>query len=1131
MPDRRLNEIRNAMRLSSHEDEAVSVGRMVDLWPFDTDKNRAVCNRAAEFVTKLRRERRPNLMERFLSQYGLNTDEGIALMCLAEAYLRTPDDETLDALISDKIGESNWSRHLGRAESALVNASTWALMLTGKVFRTIPAATGDMVTTMRAVVRRLGEPVARVAVGEAMKVLGQQFVLGRSIDEALDNAAEIGSEGYLHSFDMLGEAALTANDAKRYFLAYSDAISEIAKRAKAGNPHDNPGISVKLSALHPRYQSVHRARVLDELVPRVAALAEHAKAANIGLAIDAEEMDRLDLSLDIVEAVLANRDIKGWGGFGVVVQAYSKQTSFVLDWLYALTKKLDRRISVRLVKGAYWDSEIKLAQLLGLAGYPVFTRKAATDISYLVAARQLLSMTDRIYPQFATHNAHTAVAIEAMAAPDSVFEFQRLHGMGEGLHEILRQSDGRRRRIYAPVGVHRDLLAYLVRRLLENGANSSFVHQLLDNSVAATQIAADPMALIEADAYTPHPRIVLPQAIFADRINAAGWNLNVSHQREQLDAAMSPFRVHIWGAGAEPDGALKLYNPANRAKPVGTVNQDDTQSVQQAIGRAVNGFDSWSATSAEDRGQILERAANFYEENGAELMALAVREAGKTRSDAIAELREAVDFLRYYAGEARKLGNDRMPLGVIGCISPWNFPLAIFTGQVASALAAGNTVVAKPAEQTPLIAARAVELLHQAGVPAAALAIVIGDGAAIGPALTGDPRIAGIAFTGSNDTARLIDCSLAEAGNWDAPLVAETGGINAMIVDSTALLEQTVGDILLSAFQSAGQRCSALRVLYVQRDIAAALLEMLEGAVREMQIGDPWDPATDIGPVIDEAARAGIVRHCETFAARGRKLFQVDLPKECANGTFVAPTVLRLERISELEKEIFGPVLHVIEFEASDIDQVIADINATGFGLTFAIHSRIETRVNAICERIHAGNIYVNRNQIGAVVGVQPFGGEGLSGTGPKAGGPHTVTRFTTPEAGTLPSQRPVLLAGPTGERNSYTVLPRGAVICLGPGDGDFKLQQDLAAATGNRALVVRDAGELNRTLDHSAVDIVLYDGDDRGGLRRTLAKRTGRRVQLLRCDCDPVRLMKEKSISEDTTASGGNATLLAEAG
>jgi RHH-type proline utilization regulon transcriptional repressor/proline dehydrogenase/delta 1-pyrroline-5-carboxylate dehydrogenase len=996
---------------------------------------------------------------------------------------------------------------------------------------------------------------------------------------------------------MLGEAARTSKDAQRYFLSYAAAIAAIARHARSDNPQANSGISVKLSALHPRYELVQRERVMTELVPRVIALAEHARAGNIGFNIDAEEADRLDLSLDVIEAVLSTRDLTGWDGFGVVVQAYSKMAPAVLDWLYALCEKLDRHISVRLVKGAYWDSEIKNAQLLGLAAYPVLTRKTSTDVSYLACARKLFAYNARIYPQFATHNAHTVCAVNTIAPAGARYEFQRLHGMGESLHEALRQEDGRQRRIYAPVGIHKDLLAYLVRRLLENGANSSFVHQILDRGIPIERIAADPVSATEQASPIAHPAIPLPPDLYGSaRRNSTGWNLNNPDMAGELEQAMTEFRNNRWHAGptiaaaGNGNAGEPVYSPIDPRDPVGVVVQATAEHADQALTAATEAFSGWQTIPVAERAAMLERAADLYEAHTAELFALATREAGKTRLDGIAEVREAVDFLRYYASEARRLLIDgtRTPLGPVVCISPWNFPLAIFTGQIAAALAAGNTVIAKPAEQTPLIAARAVGLLHQAGVPGDALILLPGDGAVVGAALTADARTRGVCFTGSTETARHIDRAMASDGDPRAALVAETGGLNAMIVDSTALPEQAVRDIVMSAFQSAGQRCSALRALFIQRDVAHNVLEMLEGAARELVIGDPWLPSTDVGPVIDQEAQQDIAAYCARLEASGKLLFRVPLPQACPPGTFIAPVAFRLEKLADLQREVFGPVLHVIVYDESELDSIVEQINAAGYGLTLGVHSRIDARVDSICARAHIGNIYINRNQIGAVVGVQPFGGEGLSGTGPKAGGPHYLTRFTrlrtasaspAPAASGTPAQialslpaplndaaktalqhvtglsfEPVALTGPTGERNTYSLHPRGTVLCLGPDARTLTAQAILALATGNRALLAETAdpaaaksisaaavkaglnsvttvtGSAEQLARQAQFEVAMFDGGDEAArpLRIALAERSGPRIPLLDSAEEVVRLCAERVLSEDTTASGGNASLLA---
>ena len=1188
-----LQRARRAIRDAVAVEEETHVETLLADLALDAATRAHISTRAARVAGELRAAGKSSLLERFLAEYGIGDHEGVALMCLAEAFLRTPDTATLDALITDKIGTGDWARHVGRASSALVNASTWALLLTGRTLRADAPANHDLGTLMRNLLQRLGEPLARGAVSEALKILARQFVLGRNISEAMQQAAA-GAADYLYSYDMLGEAARTDADARRYFLAYAQAIAAIVRGATAADPHANAGISVKLSALHPRYEALQHERVMHELVPRVVALAEHARAGNIGMSIDAEEAERLDLSLSVIEAVLATPDLADWSGFGIAVQAYAKTAPAVIAWLHALCRKLNRRIAVRLVKGAYWDSEIKRAQLLGLPGYPVLTRKSSTDVSYLHCAQQLFACAPHLYPQFATHNAHTVCAINAMAPAGAAYEFQRLLGMGEALHERLRAEDGRPRRIYAPVGVHRDLLAYLVRRLLENGANSSFVHQLTDAAVPVDVLVADPVAVSRRVRPLAHPAIALPPQLFgAERRNSRGWDLGEPHTLAALDAAMQPFRHCCWHAAASVDGAHQpprvLYNPANNDDRVGTVCAASASQVDAALSLACAAFPRWRARPVAERAALLERAADLYENHLAELLALAAREAGKTRRDALAEVREAVDFLRYYAAHARRVltSAERSPCGPFACISPWNFPLAIFTGQLAAALVAGNPVLAKPAEQTPLMAARAVALLHEAGVPRDVLLLLPGDGESVGAALSGDPRIAGVCFTGSLATACAIDRTLATVGNPDAVLIAETGGINAMIVDSTALAEQVVRDVMASAFRSSGQRCSALRVLFVQADVAPAILRMLEGAARELSIGDPWLPATDIGPLIDADAAHDVLAHGAALAQDGRRLFQVPLPAVCTNGSFAAPAAFRLDRFSDLAREVFGPLLHVRVFQEHELEGLIAEIDAGGYGLTFALHSRIESRIERLCAAARSGNIYINRDQIGAVVGSQPFGGVGLSGTGPKAGGPHYLTRFTkrhaTPHiAGNLPAPLAALqaalpaplrvwsdaaladaatvsftaqgLPGVTGERNTYVLRPRGIALCLGPTPQQLTAQTVRALATGNRVVLARNHSEPTadqlvqaanaaglpsvRLLDDephtwlatAPVDMVLFDGprDELRALRRLLAARPGARIPVLAAHDDSLRLCVEQVVSEDTTAAGGNASLLA---
>ncbi|WP_298678923.1 bifunctional proline dehydrogenase/L-glutamate gamma-semialdehyde dehydrogenase PutA [uncultured Lentibacter sp.] len=1138
---------RTKISANMYADEAATLERLIAEAGLCAETRKRISADAATLVRGIRESSDPGMMEVFLAEYGLSTDEGIALMCLAEALLRVPDAETIDALIEDKIAPSNWASHLGESTSPLVNASTWALMLTGKVLNE-PAP--GIIGSLRGAVKRLGEPVIRTAVGRAMKEMGRQFVLGETIVGAMERAAKMEAKGYTYSYDMLGEAARTEGDAKRYHLAYSRAITAIAQACTHSDIRENPGISVKLSALHPRYEEAQRARVMDELAPRLRSLALLAKSAGMGLNVDAEEADRLAISMDVIAEVLSEPALAGWDGFGVVVQAYGQRAGDAIDYLNALAERLDRRIMVRLVKGAYWDTEVKRAQVEGVEGFPVFTAKPATDVSYIANAKKLLGMTARIYPQFATHNAHTVAAVLDMAAEMGVskdaYEFQRLHGMGEALHDIVLKERATHCRIYAPVGAHRDLLAYLVRRLLENGANSSFVNQIVDEEVPAEEVAACPFeALAKAQ-----PNITRAPDLFApERANSKGFDITHAPTLARIKKAREPFAAHVWEAApllagkAKPTKPHTVRNPANPADTVGKVAFASAADVETALKAAA----PWAATPQE-RAKVLNKAADLYEKHFGELFALLAREAGKIMLDQVGELREAVDFLRYYAANAPQ----DAPVGTFTCISPWNFPLAIFTGQVSAALAAGNAVLAKPAEQTSLIAYRAVQLLHAAGVPARALQLLPGAGD-VGAALTSDARIGGVAFTGSTETALLIRKSMAAHLAPGAPLIAETGGLNAMIVDSTALPEQAVQAIVESAFQSAGQRCSALRCLYVQDDIAESLTHMLMGAMDELSMGAPWLLSTDVGPVIDEEARAGIAAHIETARAEGRLMHELRTPN---SGTFIAPTLIRVNSIADMGREIFGPVLHLATFKSTEIDKVVDTINATGYGLTFGLQTRIDDRVQHICERIHAGNIYVNRNQIGAIVGSQPFGGEGLSGTGPKAGGPNYLPRFTQPAAqsaaGAWQSEmraeamqsalnaapaakaaQTLVMPGPTGESNKLTLEPRAPMLCLGPGDPTADAQAAMVTALGGRA--VKATGNLPASALESLTGFagVLFWGDatEARTYEQALAKRRGAILPLITGAPDVARVMGERHVCVDTTASGGNAALLAGQG
>ncbi|HEY4544950.1 MAG TPA: bifunctional proline dehydrogenase/L-glutamate gamma-semialdehyde dehydrogenase PutA [Pedomonas sp.] len=972
------------------------------------EEQRAILETGRKLIGHVREHGHGGLIDSFLQQYRLNTAEGLALMTLAESYLRVPDVLTADALIRDKMTSARWEAYKGQSDSALVNAATLGLVLTKALVKNDETA-----GALKKLITRMGEPFIRTGVAAAMRVMGEQFVLGRTIGEALARARSGKNRLYRYSFDMLGEAARTAEDAERYFQAYADAIAAVGRdAASVQNFWDRNTVSVKLSALHPRYEVAQADRCVPELIERMVRLSVMAREAGIGLTVDAEEADRLVMSLDIIEAIARAPELKGWDGLGMAVQAYQKRALAVIDWVDALAADTGIKITVRLVKGAYWDAEIKRAQEQGLEGYPVYTRKVATDVSYLACARAMLQKK-HLYPAFASHNAHTVAAILTWAGDRRDFELQRLHGMGNGMHDPLVEAGDYNCRVYAPVGGHSDLLAYLVRRLLENGANSSFVHQLADSSVAADDLLRDPASTLAGLDCTPHPAIALPLDIYgAERRNSEGIDMSEEGITNALLEEMQQVWARTHTAAPLINGALvagearPVLDPSNRNRQVGTVVEASAADVSRAIGIAHAAFRSWNGADVETRAAALEKLGDLLERDRAALMALAVREAGKSIPDALAEVREAVDFCRYYAVQARKLFQD-MPLpgptgesntlrltgrGVFACIAPWNFPLAIFLGQITAALAAGNAVVAKPAPQTPLIAAHAARLILEAGVPADAFHLLPG-GPDVGAALTSDPRVMGVAFTGSTGTAKRIARSLLADDNRPiVPLIAETGGLNAMIVDSTALPEQVVRDLIISAFQSAGQRCSAARLLCVQEDVAPRILEMLEGAMRELRLGDPGDLSTDVGPVIDEAARTKIQNHLERNASR--ILYRLPVPEALANGNFVGPALVRLEQPEDLKEEIFGPVLHVATWKAGELPQLVERINASGYGLTMGLHSRLGEAAQTVAATAHVGNLYVNRSMIGAVVGVQPFGGEGLSGTGPKAGGPHYLLRF-----------------------------------------------------------------------------------------------------------------------------------------
>ena len=1016
-----LDTLMTRMNEAYHLDENASVKEYLEAVRLTPDANMRIKTLAKKFVQTVRDNRkRFGGLDSFLQEFGLSTKEGIALMCLAEALLRIPDAATADKLIRDKIGSADWDQHLGKGHDLFVNASTWALMLTGKVISDVESEGGTMIS-------RLGEPVVRKAMLHAMKIMGQQFVMGRTIEEALTRSAEAEKIGYRHSFDMLGEGARTAEDAERYFKNYEMAIDAIGRAAAGRGVNESPGISIKLSALHPRFEYAQRDVCIPALSEKLLALAEKCAHYNIGMTVDAEEAHRLEMSFNIIENVFPDPALKGWDGFGLAVQAYQKRSSRALDWLMSLCEENSRRMMVRLVKGAYWDSEVKYAQVNGLPGYPVFTRKNATDVAYLADAAKMMNRRDILYPMFATHNAYTVAALIEIAGENQRdFEFQRLHGMGEPLyHQITGFDKGQYPcRVYAPVGSHQDLLPYLVRRLLENGANSNFVNRLQNDKVPVDDIISDPVEYIARLDSKPHPKISLPVDIYGTaRKNSRGVEFANTNVSAKFLKDIESFSTHRHIAAPLINGVAKIglservLNPANHRTEIGSVTSATKEDMEQAVATAHAAFPKWNTTPADTRAACLERMADLMEENYAELMSLCIREAGKTLPDGIAEIREAVDFCRYYAVEGRKhFGAPEVLPGPTGesntlalqgrgvflCISPWNFPLAIFMGQVSAALMAGNTVIAKPSEQTTLVAMKAVELLHKAGVPKDVVNFLPAAGELTGEVLVPDARIAGVCFTGSTEVAQLINRTLAARKGAIVPLIAETGGQNAMIVDSSALPEQIVDDVITSAFRSAGQRCSALRVLFVQEGIADKVINMLHGACQELLLGDPSKLSTDIGPVIDSAAHGMLEEHAAHMDKEAKLLTQVKTTPECENGYFFAPRAYEIGSLSQLTGEVFGPVLHVIRYKADEIDRVIEQINATGFGLTFGIHTRIDHQMKSVCARINAGNCYVNRSMIGAVVGVQPFGGNGLSGTGPKAGGPNYLLRFASEKTMTI---------------------------------------------------------------------------------------------------------------------------------
>ncbi|MEX0446200.1 trifunctional transcriptional regulator/proline dehydrogenase/L-glutamate gamma-semialdehyde dehydrogenase [Xenorhabdus sp. SGI246] len=1236
---------RSAITAAYRLPETQAVPMLLQRAQLSEEQAKATHKLAYSIAEKLRQQKqgigRSSLVQGLLQEFSLSSQEGVALMCLAEALLRIPDKATRDALIRDKISNGNWYSHLGQSPSMFVNAATWGLLFTGKLVSTHNEA--RLSKSLNRIISKSGEPLVRKGVDMAMRLMGEQFVTGETIAQALANARKLEEKGFRYSYDMLGEAALTEEDAQAYMISYQQAIHAIGKASNGRGIYEGPGISIKLSALHPRYSRAQYERVIGELYPRLLALTLQARQYDVGINIDAEEADRLEISLDLLEKLCFEPQLEGWNGIGFVIQAYQKRCPFVIDNIIDLAQRSRHRLMIRLVKGAYWDSEIKRAQVDGLEGYPVYTRKVYTDIAYLACARKLLSVPNLIYPQFATHNAHTLSAIYHLAGQNyypGQYEFQCLHGMGEPLYEqvVGKIADGKLNRpcrIYAPVGTHETLLAYLVRRLLENGANTSFVNRIADTSLPIDELVADPVKVVQELAKSegqiglPHPKIPLPIDLYGkNRVNSSGLDLSNEHRLASLSSALLSSSIETWnsepllGGNYDHTGELPVAkpvnNPAKSSDTVGYVREATEQEVNHALEVSTNAGAIWFATPPSERAAILVRAAELMENNLQSLLGILVREAGKTFNNAIAEVREAVDFLYYYADQVRQdFANDtHRPLGPVVCISPWNFPLAIFTGQIAAALAAGNSVLAKPAEQTPLIAAVAIKMLHQAGIPRDVLQLLPGQGETVGAMLVGDERVRGVMFTGSTEVASLLQRII--AGRLDAqgrptPLIAETGGMNAMIVDSSALTEQVVTDVIASAFDSAGQRCSALRILCVQDDVADRTLTMLKGAMAECRMGNPEHLSTDIGPVIDAEAKANIERHIQTMRTKGRTIYQAVHEntadrQEWSQGMFIKPTLIELDSFDELKKEVFGPVLHVVRFKRDELDRLLDQINASGYGLTLGVHTRIDETIAQVTSKAKVGNLYVNRNMVGAVVGVQPFGGEGLSGTGPKAGGPLYLYR--------LLSQRPVnaatrtlarqdeeysldakartalhlsfnklaewaiahnhselnkviqeysllaqggttrVLPGPTGERNTYTLLPRGQVLCLADNEQDALTQLAAVLSVGCQAIWEKDdlhqqllqqlPDEIRHsihlvndwqnedTTEDTTIEAVIYHGDcdQLRYICETVAQRKGPIISVqgfARGETNLLleRLLHERSLSINTAAAGGNASLM----
>lgn len=1246
--------IRQKIRDYYRIDENVAVNNILPDAEVNVGARSRAWDRARRMVLRIRQEQEGHGgVDALLNEYSLSSAEGVVLMCLAEALLRVPDKQTQEELIRDKLSKGQWAPHLGNSDSLFVNASSWGLLLTGNMVNYADKRKQDQFGLLKKTIGRLGEPVIRKAMNVAMKVMGKQFVMGETIEDAVERATDKESKGYVYSYDMLGEGARTLKDAERYMQAYVDAIHVIGKAAAGKGPRLSPGISVKLSALHPRYELSHSDRVMAEIPPLLKQLCMLAKKYDIGLTVDAEESERLDISLDIIEAVFSDSDLGDWTGFGLAVQAYQKRALHVIDWLRDQTQKHQRKMMVRLVKGAYWDTEIKNAQKEGLEHYPVFTRKSSTDVSYHACANRLLAYRDTIYPQFATHNAYSAAVIIELAGADTDgFEFQCLHGMGDTLYDQIVTEEHIQCRVYAPVGMHEDLLAYLVRRLLENGANSSFVNAIVDDSKPVESLLEDPVEKTQRLKHKYNRQILKPHAIYGEeRTNSKGFDLTDINALSELKLSLDRWQQqNHFDSVSLPENSIAVTNPANNDEIVGYHLYDTPESMLQKLDKASDHFPSWSNLSIDERAAILERTADSLERHMDELIALCVKEAGKIPKDSVDEVREAVDFCRYYAHNARLLSQDQRlsARGVVLCISPWNFPLAIFLGQVVAALVTGNTVIAKPAEQTSLVAIRAIELMKSVGLPDGAVELVISNGAPVGETLLPDERIQAVMFTGSTQTGTLISQLLAKRGGPQVPLIAETGGQNCMIVDSTALPEQVVDDVISSGFQSAGQRCSALRILYLQEDVADHIIEMLVGAMQELHVGNPAYLSTDVGPVIDSKALNSLNAHVDYMQGKGKVLYQCAMPDANPNGNFFSPRLYEIEHIGILEKEVFGPCVHVVRFKADGIDTVIDTINSTGFGLTMGVHSRIEERAIDLARRSRAGNIYINRNIIGAIVGSQPFGGRGLSGTGPKAGGPNYLQRLMiekdTPNSvqadltaqltelsGTKESQdeadnmlnvaqsvetqwrlmelyarvsmvrqflakiaevdlviefaddldstlatardqliniekklaKPMELPGPTGESNTLFLEPRGVLVCLGDKNVSFEywaLSIITALATGNVVITVvsdlfyneaiefRDKfietgapegvlqvaklSHLEAMLAHPHLAGVVVDSNSERSayMAFKLAERTGAILPVISAMSNDLliqRMLSEKAISIDTTASGGNTSLM----